>query len=98
MSILINKGTRLMVQGLGGEGQNQIKRSLEYDTNVVAGVHPSFRGGSKFEGFPVYDTVEEAVRRQKPNVSIIFVPAPGAADAIMAFLAKQGWFSPSRQA
>ena len=89
MSILINKNTRVMVQGLGGEGQNQIKRSLEYKTNVVAGVHPSFRGGSKFEGFPVYDTVEEAVRRQKPNVSIIFVPAPGAADAIMENLASE---------
>ena len=89
MSILVNKNTRVMVQGLGGEGQNQIKRSLEYDTNVVAGVHPSFRGGDKFEGFPVYDTVAEAVRRAKPNVSIIFVPAPGAADAIMENLASE---------
>ena len=83
MSILVNKGTRVMVQGLGTEGQNQIRRSLDYDTTVVAGVHPSFRGGDRFEGFPVYDTASEAARRRKPNCSIIFVPAPGAADAIL---------------
>ena len=83
MSILVNKGTRVMVQGLGTEGQNQIVRSLDYGTTVVAGVHPSFRGGNKFRGFPVFDTVSEAVRRRKPNCSIIFVPAPGAADAIL---------------
>ena len=87
MSILINRRTRLMIQGLGNEGQNQIRRSLAYDTNVVAGVHPSFRGGRAFEGFPVYNTVEEAVARQKPTCSIIFVPAPGAADAILENIA-----------
>ena len=83
MSVLVGRSTRVMVQGLGGEGQNQIRRSLAYGTNVVTGVHPSFRGGKKFEGFPVYDTAEEAVAKAKPNVSIIFVPAPGAADAIL---------------
>lgn len=83
MSVLVGRSTRVLVQGLGTEGQNQIRRSLAYRTNVVAGVHPSFRGGKKFEGFPVYDTAEEAVAKAKPNVSIIFVPAPGAADAIL---------------
>ncbi len=83
MSVLVNRSTRVMVQGLGREGQNQIKRSLAYGTNVTAGVHPSFRGGKSFQGFPVYDTAEEAVARRKPTVSIIFVPAPGAADAIL---------------
>ncbi len=83
MSVLVGRSTRLMVQGLGTEGQNQIRRSLAYGTTVVAGVHPSFRGGAEFEGFPVFDTAEEAVATAQPNVSIIFVPAPGAADAIL---------------
>ncbi len=87
MSVLINRRTRLMVQGLGNEGQNQIRRSLDFGTTVVAGVHPSFRGGSRFGGFPVYDTAEEAVAKQKPTCSIIFVPAPGAADAILENIA-----------
>ena len=72
--------TRVLVQGLGAEGQNQIRRSLAYGTTVVAGVHPSFRGGSTFENFTVFNTVEEAVAKQQPNCAIIFVPAPGAAD------------------
>ena len=83
MSVLVNRRTRVMVQGLGNEGQAQIKRSLDYGTTVVAGVHPGFRGGNRFEGFPVYDTVQEAKDKQNPNCSIIFVPAPGAADAIL---------------
>ena len=83
MSVLVGPSTRLMVQGLGTEGQNQIRRSLAYGTTVVAGVHPSFRGGAEFEGFPVFDTAEEAVAAAQPNVCIIFVPAPGAADAIL---------------
>ena len=87
MSVLVNRSTRMMVQGLGSEGQNQIRRSLEYGTTVVAGVHPSFRGGTKFEGFPVFDTAEEAVAKTKPHVSIIFVPAPGAADAMLENIA-----------
>ncbi len=87
MSILVGRRTRVMVQGLGAEGQNHIRRSLAYGTDVVAGVHPSFRGGARFEGFPVYDTAEEAVARRKPTCSIIFVPAPGAADAILESVA-----------
>ena len=89
MSVLVGRRTRLLVQGLGTEGRNQIRRSLAYDTQVVAGVHPSFRDGSKFEGFPVYDTVAEAVARQKPTCAIIFVPAPGAADAILENIAAE---------
>ena len=89
MSVLVNRSTRVMVQGLGNEGQNQIRRSLDYGTNVVAGVHPSFRGGKKFESFPVFDTAEEAVAKTKPNVAIIFVPAPGAADAILENVAAE---------
>ena len=87
MSVLLGRRTRLMVQGLGNEGQNQIRRSLAYGTNVVAGVHPSFRGGRKFERFPVYDSVDEAMAKAKPTCSIIFVPAPGAADAIQENIA-----------
>ena len=87
MSVLLGRRTRLMVQGLGNEGQNQIRRSLTYGTNVVAGVHPSFRGGRKFERFPVYDSVDEAIAKAKPTCSIIFVPAPGAADAIQENIA-----------
>ncbi len=89
MSVLVNRRTRVMVQGLGNEGQAQIKRSLDYGTTVVAGVHPGFRGGNRFEGFPVYDTVQEAKDKQNPNCSIIFVPAPGAADAILENIAAQ---------
>ena len=89
VSILISRRTQVMVQGLGGEGQNQIKRSLAYGTTVVAGVHPGFKGGASFEGFPVYDTVEEAVAKEKPTATIIFVPAPGAADAILENIAAQ---------
>ena len=83
MSILLNRRTRVMIQGLGTEGQNQIRRSLAYNTNVVAGVHPGFRGGGSFEGFLVFPTVQDAVRRTQANCSIIYVPAPGAADAIL---------------
>ena len=83
MSILLNRRTRVMIQGLGTEGQNQIRRSLAYSTNVVAGAHPGFRGGNSFEGFPVFPTVQDAVRRTQANCSIIYVPAPGAADAIL---------------
>ncbi len=87
MSILVNRRTRVLVQGLGGEGQNHTRRSLAFGTTYVAGVHPSYRFGPEFEGIPVYATVEEAVEKQKPNCSILFVPAPGAADAILENIA-----------
>ena len=89
MSILLNSRTRVLIQGLGNEGQNQIRRSLAYGTRVAAGVHPGFRGGDQFEGFPVFSTVQEALQRTDANCTIIYVPAPGAADAILENIAAE---------
>jgi succinyl-CoA synthetase alpha subunit len=84
MSVLVDENTRLLVQGItGGEGSQHARRSIAYGTNVVAGVTPG-RGGQRFEEtVPVFNTVKEAVRETGANVSIIFVPAPFAADAIL---------------
>ena len=83
MSILVNKSTRLMVQGITGkEGSFHTSACMEYGTNIVAGVTPG-KGGTEFEGVPVFNTVREAVDAARPNVSMIFVPPPFAADAIM---------------
>jgi succinyl-CoA synthetase alpha subunit len=83
MSILVNKKTRLVVQGItGGEGSFHSKQMLEYGTTVVAGVTPG-KGGIKFEGVPVFNTVEDAVKKAKANASVIFVPPAFAADAIL---------------
>ena len=85
MSILVNKDSRIVVQGITGrEGSYHTLRCMEYGTNVVAGVTPG-RGGSIFGDttVPVFNTVEEAVRETNPNVALIFVPAPFAADAIV---------------
>ncbi len=83
MSILVNKNTRLMVQGITGkEGSFHASACLEYGTNIVAGVTPG-KGGTEFEGVPVFNTVKQAVMATGPNVSLIFVPPPFAADAIM---------------
>ncbi len=83
MSILIDQTTRVLVQGITGrEGGAQTKLCIEYGTKVVAGVTPG-RGGEEFEGLPVYNTVQEAAREQKPDCSLIFVPAPFAADAML---------------
>jgi succinyl-CoA synthetase alpha subunit len=83
MSILVSKRTRLVVQGItGGEGSFHTRQMVEYGTNVVAGVTPG-KGGTKFDGIPVYNTVEEAVKEQKANTSVIFVPAAFSADAIL---------------
>ena len=83
MSILVGSHTRLLVQGITGrEGSFQTRRCIEYGTNVVAGVTPG-RGGETAEGVPVFDTVAEAVRRTQANCSLIFVPAPFAADAVL---------------
>jgi succinyl-CoA synthetase alpha subunit len=82
MSILVDKNTRLVVQGItGGEGTFHTKQMIEYGTKVVAGVTPS-KGGQKHEGVPVFNTVEEAVRETRANTSCIFVPASSAADAV----------------
>lgn len=83
MSILVDESTRLLVQGItGGEGSFHTQRCIEYGTKVVAGVTPG-KGGSKIFGVPVFNTVEAAVKETGANASIIFVPAPFAADAIL---------------
>lgn len=84
MSILVNKKSKIVVQGItGSEGTFHATQMLEYGTNVVAGVTPG-KGGSKFlDKVPVYDSVKEAVIKEKANVSVIFVPASFAADAIL---------------
>ncbi len=81
--ILINRETTVLVQGITGrEGQFHTKQMLDYGTKVVAGVTPG-KGGSEVLGLPVYDTVREAVQNHKIEASIIFVPAPAAADAAL---------------
>jgi succinyl-CoA synthetase alpha subunit len=82
MAIIVDRETRLVVQGLtGSEGRFHGLRNREYGTNLVAGVTPG-KGGQDVEGVPVFDTVERAVREQGANTSMIFVPAPFAADAV----------------
>lgn len=82
MSILADKTTRLVVQGLGRMGQFHARLSREYQTQVVGGVHPG-KGGQEIDGLPVYDTVRDAVAATGADASVIFVPPPGAADAIL---------------
>ena len=84
MSILVGKDTKLIVQGItGGAGSFHAKQMIEYGTQVVGGVTPT-RGGEKFEGkVPVFDTVKQAVEATGANATCIFVPPPGAADAIL---------------
>ena len=84
MSVLVDKNTRLVVQGITGTaGAFHTRQCMEYGTNVVAGVTPG-KGGQKFDDkVPVFDTVAEARRETGCNVSMIFVPPPGAADAIL---------------
>lgn len=83
MSIIVNKDTRLVVQGItGSEGSFHTKQMAEYKTKVVAGVTPG-KGGTDLNGIPVYNTVEDAIKEQNANTSIIFVPPPFAADAIL---------------
>jgi len=83
VSILVNQGTKLLVQGItGGEGSFHAQRCIEYGTKVVAGVTPG-KGGSEVFGVPVFNSVEQAVTETGANASIIFVPPAFAADAIM---------------
>jgi len=83
MAVLVDKNTRLIVQGITGkEGTFHAKGCAEYGTKVVGGVTPG-KGGTTHEGWPVFDTVEEAVAKTGANVSVIFVPPPFAADAIL---------------
>jgi succinyl-CoA synthetase alpha subunit len=83
MSILVDKDTRLLVQGITGrEGTFHTLQAIEYGTVVVGGVRPG-KGGTRHEGIPVFDTVEEARNETGANASVIFVPPALAADAIM---------------
>ena len=84
MSILVSKDTKVLVQGItGGEGSFHTRQMLEYGTGIVAGVTPG-RGGEKFNGnVPVFNTAEEAVNSTGANASVVFVPAPFAADAVL---------------
>jgi succinyl-CoA synthetase alpha subunit len=82
MSVLVGKDTRLLVQGMGKHGTFHAIGCREYGTRVVGGVTPG-KGGTIHEGFPIFDSVEQAVRKTGANVTVIFVPPPGAADAIM---------------
>ncbi|MBC7188412.1 MAG: succinate--CoA ligase subunit alpha [Calditrichaeota bacterium] len=84
MSILVDKNTRVVVQGItGGEGTFHAQQMMAYGTKIVAGVTPD-KGGQLWEGkVPVYNTVEEAVQQEGANASVIFVPAAFSADAIM---------------
>jgi len=82
MSVLVGRDTRLLVQGMGKHGTFHAMGCRDYGTNVVGGVTPG-KGGTSVEGFPLFDTVAEAVRRTGANVSVVFVPPAGAADAII---------------
>jgi succinyl-CoA synthetase alpha subunit len=86
MAILVDEGTRLLVQGITGrEGAFHTGRMKESGTNVVAGVTPG-KGGQEYKGVPVFNTVEEAAEETGANASVIFVPPPFAADAIFESL------------
>jgi succinyl-CoA synthetase alpha subunit len=83
MAVLIDKSTRLIVQGLTGkEGTFHAKQAAAYGTKVVGGVTPG-KGGTMHESWPIFDTVHEAVQKTGANASVIFVPPPFAADAVM---------------
>jgi succinyl-CoA synthetase alpha subunit len=82
VSVLVGRDTRLLVQGMGKHGTFHAIGCRDYGTEVVGGVTPG-KGGSTVEGFALFDSVEEAVRKTGANVSVVFVPPAGAADAIM---------------
>ena len=83
MSVLIDNNTKLLVQGItGSQGMLHTRGCRDYGTNVVSGVTPG-KGGQDFEGVPIYNTVQDAVKATGANASMILVPPPFAADAIM---------------
>jgi succinyl-CoA synthetase alpha subunit len=82
VSVLVGKGSRVLIQGMGKHGTFHALGCRDYGTNVVGGVTPG-KGGTTVEGFPLFDSVAEAVEKTGANVSCVFVPPPGAADAVM---------------
>src|SRR6202051_5326443 len=89
MAVLVDKNTRLIVQGITGrEGSFHAKACAEYGTKVVGGVTPG-KGGTTHEGWPVFNTVEEAVKETGANATVIFVPPPFAADGILEAAASE---------
>ena len=83
MTVLVNSGTRVLVQGItGSQGQLHTRGCRDYGTNIVSGVTPG-KGGQDFEGVPIFNTVKQAVEATGADASIIFVPPPFAADAII---------------
>src|SRR5580704_8428090 len=87
MSILVNKNTRVLTQGItGATGQFHTRACRDYGTQMVGGVVPG-KGGTDFEGIPIFDTVEEARKATGANATVIYVPPPFAADAILEAVA-----------
>src|SRR6266545_3478021 len=82
MSILVDKSTRVLVQGMGKTGLFHAQQCRDYGTTIVGGISPG-KGGTTKDGFPQFNTVYEAVQKTGCNASVVFVPPPGAADAIM---------------
>ncbi len=82
MAVLVDKDTKVVTQGLGATGQLHTRLCKEYGSRMVAGVAPG-KGGTEFEGMPLFDTVSQAVAATGANASVIYVPPPGAADAIL---------------
>jgi succinyl-CoA synthetase alpha subunit len=82
MAVLVDKNTKVVTQGLGATGQLHTRLCKEYGSQMVAGVAPG-KGGTDFEGMPLFDTVSQAVKATGANASVIYVPPPGAADAIL---------------
>jgi succinyl-CoA synthetase alpha subunit len=82
MSVLVDRETRVLVQGLGQAGRFHAGQMLSYGTRVVGGVRPG-KGGTRIDGLPVFDSVAEAVAATGADASVVYVPAPGARDAIL---------------
>jgi succinyl-CoA synthetase alpha subunit len=82
VSVLVGRSSRVLVQGMGKHGTFHAVACREYGTKVVGGVTPG-KGGTTIEGFPIFDSVQRAVDETGANVSMVFVPPPGAADAVM---------------
>src|SRR5436189_5335640 len=82
MSILVDKSTRVLVQGLGKVGTFHAQQCREYGTQIVGAVKPG-KGGGTQDGFPLFNSCHEAVHKTGANASMVFVPPAGAADAIM---------------